>query len=166
MVIVELDYDPITVLIPCTAIDTWFFKFFVGLQVLALWLPGSVADLVSNVNANKHSSRLCIGMPLLNPQLSKVPIHPDCWIPFSVLIFEHSSAIQQSATSQSVALRSRDCWESRISHLAFSPPCPPLQQPSSRCNWPTQQHQEQLLITYSSVECFLSSVSSFSEQVS
>lgn len=77
MVIVELDYDPITVLIPCTAIDTWFLKFFVGLQVLALWLPGFVADLVSNVNANKHSSRLCIGMPLLNPQLSKVPIHPD-----------------------------------------------------------------------------------------
>jgi hypothetical protein len=77
MVVVELGYDPITVLIPCTAIDTWLVKFFVGLQVLALWLPGFVADLVSNVNANKHSSRLCIGMPLLNPQLSKVPIHPN-----------------------------------------------------------------------------------------
>ena len=46
MVIVELDYDPITVLIPCAVIDTWFLKFFVGLQVLALWLPGFVADLV------------------------------------------------------------------------------------------------------------------------
>lgn len=57
-------------------------------------------------------------------------------LPSPVLNFEYSSIIQQSATSHSVALRSRDCWESRTSHLAFSPPCPPLQQPSSRCNWP------------------------------